>query len=70
MDLKLHSHPDIIFLDLNMPIMDGFDFLKAFAQLEKGERRSAMVVVVSSSINLADIRQAMALGATDYIQNR
>lgn len=59
--------PDIIFLDLNMPIMDGFDFLKAFARLEKNEQRPVKVIVVSSSVNMADIIQAKALGATDYV---
>lgn len=48
--------PDVIFLDLNMPIMDGWKFLDAFVKLplEKVPR----VYIVTSSIDKRDIEKA------------
>jgi CheY-like chemotaxis protein len=41
--------PTIILLDINMPGMDGFDFLRAFEQLPEERRRGTSVVMLSSS---------------------
>jgi CheY-like chemotaxis protein len=53
--------PDIIFLDLNMPIMDGFAFLSAYDKLTEGYpelKQKAKIIVLSSSINPEDIDRA------------
>ena len=50
--------PEIIFLDLNMPIKDGFGFLEDFARLEDSVKKKARVVVLSSSISPDDINKA------------
>jgi len=55
------SYPKIIFLDLNMPIMDGFGFLDEFDKLAKQNPRLAetsKIIVLSSSISPADINKA------------
>jgi CheY-like chemotaxis protein len=62
-----NSLPDVILLDLNMPVMDGFDFLKAFKQLDLPTRDSITIIVVSSSMHPDDIRQAKELGANGYM---
>lgn len=52
--------PDLILLDINMPVMDGFGFLDAFTQ-QYGEQASAQVIVMlSSSGQTGDIRKAEA----------
>lgn len=48
------SLPSIIFLDLNMPIMDGWDFLDEFEQWPEAVRKKSKVYIISSSINPAD----------------
>jgi two-component system, LytTR family, response regulator len=41
-ELVLKHKPDVVFLDINMPVTDGFDFLEYF------EQRNFMVVIVSA----------------------
>jgi len=48
--------PDLILLDLNMPLMDGWEFLDAFANLPT--TRSVGVLVLTSSINPEDRARA------------
>ena len=46
--------PDIIFLDLNMPLMDGFQFLQEFEKLGKPITGKSRIVILTTSINPAD----------------
>ena len=50
--------PEIIFLDLNMPVKDGFAFLKEYESLPEFIRNVSRIVVLSSSISPDDISRA------------
>jgi CheY-like chemotaxis protein len=48
------NFPDIIFLDLRMPEMDGFKFLDEFEKLNNDSSNNCKIVVFSSSIDTDD----------------
>lgn len=50
--------PEIIFLDLNMPVKDGFDFLIEYETVADAIKNFSKIVVLSSSISPEDINKA------------
>jgi CheY-like chemotaxis protein len=49
------SIPSILFLDLDMPEIDGFEFLEAVDLLPDHIKKSLNIVILTSSINPADV---------------
>ena len=49
------SLPDVILLDLNMPVIDGWDFLETFETLVKEFEKNIRVFIVSSSVDEKDV---------------
>jgi CheY-like chemotaxis protein len=50
--------PDLIFLDLNMPDMDGWEFLTEFQKLPAKPLQKCSVILVSSSRDQEDIERS------------
>jgi len=57
--------PDAILLDWNMPVMDGFEFLRELRKLPDGAR--AKVVFCTTENDIAHIARAMHAGADEYV---
>ncbi|MGB2758696.1 MULTISPECIES: response regulator [Maribacter] len=65
--LKNNSCPDLILLDINMPILDGWDFLEATTRLNLG--LEIPVVVITSSIRFEDRSNAeLYSNVIDYME--
>ena len=50
--------PDLILLDINMPILDGWQFLDEFKLIKKLLNKEIIIYIVSSSDNHVDITKA------------
>lgn len=57
--LVYNHKPEVVFLDINMPVLDGFDFLEEF------DERNFMVVIVSAHEEFGI--NAVKAGAEDYL---
>ena len=68
--LKSGEAPDILFLDLNMPSMHGFDCLGLIKQSPLPQLQHIPVVIYSTSGYTVDIEKARELGACGYLKKQ
>ena len=57
--------PDLIFLDLNMPLMNGKQFLKACNLID--DCKKIPVIILTTSSDKKSMEETLQLGARDYI---
>ena len=65
LQLVAEQEPDLIFLDLRMPTLDGIGFLKAYAP--KTQHKNVQIVVFSNYDLQQEIDEAYDLGAQRYV---
>lgn len=51
---SFHNMPDLMLLDLNMPVMNGWQFLDALQEIDRDFANQQKIIVLSSSINPKD----------------
>ncbi len=47
---EINQYPDVLFLDIQMPVMNGFDFLDGYLELDIELQQHCKIVISSSSI--------------------
>jgi len=52
--------PDVILLDLNMPVIDGWDFLEKFDKIKSDAVKMIRIFIVSSSVDEKDISRSQS----------
>lgn len=62
------SSPDLVILDLNMPVLDGMSVLEQLRARSNGSARAPKVVVLTAYGSIAAAVKATRLGAVDFIE--
>ena len=65
LEICQHKLPDAVLLDWNMPVMDGYDFLRNLRRMPGGDRPK--VVFCTTENDVAHIARALHAGANEYI---
>lgn len=65
LDLYKQLLPKLVFMDLTMPIMDGFEALQNIKEFDE----NAKVVIISADIQKLSMEKASQLGAFNFIKS-
>ena len=69
--LQKENHvPDIIFLDINMPGMSGWDFLDEYKKLKARQNTTLIIIMLTTSISPADKEKAEKMPEITSFQSK
>jgi CheY-like chemotaxis protein len=64
---KENCCPEIILLDLTMPIMDAFEFLQSFNKLQFANKQDVKIIILTTSNNPKDIENLREFGVFGFV---
>lgn len=64
------AHPEVVFVDLNMPVMDGFQFLEAMKETYPGNFDKTRIVILTSSLHETDKQRARKISESILFLNK
>ena len=67
---KRYPRPDLIFLDINMPAMNGWEFINKYNNLDKEYKGEIIIVLLTNSLNEDDKLKANEMPAISGFENK
>jgi CheY-like chemotaxis protein len=65
-----YPRPDLVFLDINMPAMDGWEFIEKYNQLPEDQKAKIIVVMLTTSFNPEDELKARKISGVSGFKNK
>lgn len=67
---ELHPQPDLILLDINMPVMDGWDFIQAYKKLDDDMKNNIIIAMLTTSLNPDDKLKAEKISEISVFEHK
>lgn len=62
--------PEVIFVDINMPLMDGFQFINNLMKMEIDSLKNSKIVILTTSLNPSDREKAQKISDDILFMNK